>query len=293
MTDADDAPGVGVAVSTIGRPELAELLASLSTSRRRPVAVAVANQSGRLLDVGDYPFPVTVVTSTGGASRGRNDAVAALDGAGEVLAFPNDDSRYDEGLLTEVGSAFIGPDVPAAVAVRLDEARGPRFALPPAGTPLNRRTVWRAIEPATFVRRGAFESVGGFDESLGTGAPTVWGSGEGTDLLLRVMEQGGVVLSRSDLGVLGTGERRSLDFAAYVAKHRAYARGTGHVYQCHGYPWHDRVRTLAGPLLTAHRQDDRLSLSLRLAVARLVGRAEGLSGRSLRLGPGLGRRFPS
>ena len=284
---------LAVAITTVGRPALRELLDSLAGSQVHPVAVAIGNQSGGPLavDTAGYPFPVLVVSSSSGASRGRNDAVAALAGAGDVLAFPNDDTVYEPELVGEVLGAFAAPSAPAAVAIRLDEARGPRFALPPPGTVLTRRTVWRAIEPAMFVRRAAFDAAGGFDVSLGTGAGTPWGSGEGTDLLLRIMAAGGEVVSRSDLGVRGPGERRTLDPTAYVRKHRAYARGTGYLYRVHGYPVSDRLRTLAGPVVTARRQDDDLALSLRLAAARLVGRVEGLTGRSLDRGLGLGRRL--
>lgn len=286
-------PDVAVAITTVGRPRLRDLLDALARSQQLPVAVAVADQSGTGLQIDphDYPFPLVVVPSSGGASRGRNDAVSALRGAGSVLAFPNDDSSYEPTLLGAVAACFSGPAAPDAVAVRLDEAGGARFVLPDPGVPLTRRTVWRAIEPAMFVTRAAFEAVGGFEETIGTGAGTAWGSGEGTDLLLRIMAAGRPVVSRSDLAVQGHGERRTLDDAAFVRKHRSYARGTGYVYRVHDYPLRDRLRTLAGTLATAGRQDDRLGLSLRLAVARLLGRVEGLTGRSLARGRGFGRRL--
>lgn len=284
-------PDVAVAVTTIGRPAVAQLLASLAASRTLPVSVAVAHQGEGPLPAPTegWPFPLVVVRSGGGASRGRNEAVAALGGAGDVLAFPNDDSVYEPHLVEALRECFAGEGAPDAVAVRLEEHAGPRFVLPPPGTPLTKRTVWRAIEPTTFVRRPVFEAHGGFDEALGTGAGTDWGSGEGTDLLLRIMAAGGTVVSRSDLAVLGFGERRTLDDAAFVRKHRSYARGTGYLYRAHDYPARDRIRTLAGTVLTATRQDERLTLSLRLALARLLGRTEGLTGRSLARGRGFGR----
>ena len=254
----------------------------------------VANQSGASLglDPGAYPFPLHVLRSEGGASRGRNDGLAALDPACEVVAFPNDDSTYDPGTTAAVLSCFAGPHPPAAVACRLLDPRGERLRLPPPGTLLTRRTVWRAIEPATFFARGTLDRFGGFRPDLGTGSPSHWGSGEGTDLLLRVLAGGGRVVARPDITVHGAGERRGLDEDGLVAKHRAYARGTGYVYRLHGYGWYHRLRTLAGPLVKAATHDDDLRLSLRLARARSLGRLEGLSGRVLRGWPrrGVGRR---
>lgn len=283
---------VGLAITTIGRPELSDLLASVAASTRPPVAVAVADQSphGLALDRQDYPFPVILVRSGGGISRGRNHAVAALPVDCDVVGFPNDDSTYPPDLLAGIAAAFEPPG-PAAVACRLQEPGGARFALPASGTPLTRRTVWLAIEPALFVSRDALRTAGGFRPDLGAGAGTAWGSGEGTDLLLRVLAGDGTVIARPDLAVHGRGERRSLDDDALVAKHRSYARGTGRVYRLHGYPLRDRLRTLAGPVVQATRHAPEPGLSLRLAVARTAGRLEGLTGRSVAVGPGWLRRL--
>lgn len=274
---------LGIAVSTIGRPALTQLLASLARSTALPAGVAIANQSQRplLVDPADYPFPVVVVASSGGVSRGRNDAVQALPPECDVLGFPNDDNLYDTGTFREVLATFTRRPSPDAVACRLEDPEGERFRLPPAGQRLDRRNVWRAVEPATFVRRSCFDALQGFDTDIGTGAGSPWGSGEGTDLLLRLLATGGVVLSRPDLTVLGAGERRQLDPDALVAKHRAYARGTGHVYRLHGYPVSSRLRILAGPWVRPRRHAPGLQLSLRLAFARTLGRAEGLLDRPL------------
>lgn len=286
-------PGLGLVVTTIGRPGLAALLDSAERCRTPPLAVAVANQSGAPLPVpvDGYSFPVMVIASSGGVSRGRNDAFEVLDPRCEVVGFPNDDSEYRHDVLSAVVAAFAGEPPPAAVACRLEDPDGTRFVLPPPGALLTRRTVWRAIEPSMFVHRAAFVAAGGFRPDLGTGAASPWGSGEGTDLLLRLLEAGGRVVSRPDLAVHGPGERRDLDDEALIAKHRAYARGTGYVYRIHGYPWPARLRTAVGPLARATGHDAELALSLRLALARTVGRLEGLSARSLTPRAGVGRRL--
>lgn len=275
-------PSVGLALSTTGRPTLVDLLGSAAASSVPPIAVAVADHTPRGdLHVPQASLPVEVVASTGGVSRGRNDAVQALRGRCEVVGFPNDDCTYPPDTLELVAAAFAGPGAPVAVACTLLEPAGPRFRLPPRGAALGRRTVWRAIEPATFFRVDAFLDAGGFRDDLGAGAETPWQSADGTDLLLRMMAAGGLVVSRPDLVVLGCGERKGLSADAFVAKHRAYARGTGYVYRAHAYPLHDRVRLVVAPLLKAPALDDSLRLALRLALARSLGRVEGLTGRRL------------
>jgi hypothetical protein len=272
---------VGLAVTTTGARSVVGLLASAEASSVRPVAVAIANQSSRSLDLpaGHYRFPVEVVESSGGVSVGRNDACRALPDGLEIVGFPNDDSSLPPHSLQAVVEAFSSAAAPDAVACAMLDPTGPRFVLPPAGELLTRKTVWRAIEPATFIRRDTFVRLGGLRTDLGTGSASPWQSGEGTDLLLRLIADGGTVLSRPDIAVLGPGERRSLSDDEFVAKHRRYARGTGYVYRLHDYPLHIRLRLLIAPLVVATRHDPSLRLSLRLATARFMGRLEGLSAR--------------
>lgn len=276
-------PRIGLALSTIGRPSLHDLLASVAASTVLPEAVAVADHTpGQDLRVDDvHPFPVLVVPSTGGASRGRNDAAAALPPQCDLLGFPNDDNLYLPTTVERAVAAFSSSAPPAAVAGLLLDDDGPRFRLPPDGTVLDRRSVWRAIEPAMFVRRAEFDAVGGFRDDLGTGATSPWQSGDGTDVLLKVMARGGRVVSRPDVVVRGRGERKGLSEEKLIAKHRAYARGTGHVYRVHDYPLPVRLGVLVAPLVKATTHDPSLRLSLRLALARSAGRLEGMVGRPL------------
>lgn len=274
-------PSVGLALSTVGRPLLTELLSSAAASTRLPAAVAVADHTPNqdLTISGDYPFPVVVVPSVGGVARGRNDAAAALSARCDVLGFPNDDCLFPLTTIEQVSQAFAGPQPPAVVAGTLLDASGPRMRLPAAGTALDRRSVWRAIEPAMWVRSEVYEGADGLRDDLGTGADSPWQSGDGTDLLLRIMAGGGALRSRPDIVVLGRGERRDLAPDAFVAKHRAYARGTGYVFRLHSYPMRDQVRLVLAPLLKMATYDASLALSARIAAARAVGRIEGLAGR--------------
>jgi hypothetical protein len=278
--EALDLPTVAVAITTVGRPELDRLLESLVSSSLPPVAVAIANQSGRPLKLErtEFPFRLDVVDSGGGVSRGRNDAVGALRGEGDILAFPNDDSIYPPSCLEDVAKAFEMAPQASAIACSLVERGRPRFILPRGGF-LDRITVWRALEPSMFFRHEVFEEMSGFREDLGTGCSTPWQSGDGTDLLLRILEKGGVAIGRPEISVIGTGERRDLDADALVAKHRGYARGMGRVYRLHPYPLWVRARILVSPWLSLREHDPSINLSLRLAVARSVGRAEGLAGK--------------
>jgi hypothetical protein len=289
-----DRPVIGLAISTIGRPALTELLESAAASSQPPGAVAIANQSGRPLaiDIDRYPFPVTVVTSSSGASSGRNDALRALPDSVDVVGFPNDDSFYPPASLEVVASRFATDPPPDAVACSDGVGRAARSQLPAAGSVLDRRTAWLAVEWRTFVSRAAWVDVGGFRTDLGTGCRTPWQSGEGTDLLLRIIAGGGQVVSARDITIGGPGERRDLTDDQLVAKHRRYARGTGYVYRVHGYRVRDRLRILAGPWLGMRRFGPGIWLAVRIAIARFIGRIEGLSARCVDIGPGAGSPPP-
>lgn len=233
---------LGVVVTTVGRWEqLDRLIRSVTESEQVDALMAVANQSGHKAPSALMGARgVRWVDSGGGISRGRNDAMATLDGEADLLAFPNDHSWYPAGTLAAAAARFDATGRPGALAGSLVEPFGPRVRLPAAGRPLDRWTVWRAIEPAMFVAAGPAQRLR-FREDVGSGSPTPWQAGEGTDLLLRLLEAGHAVLSAPDLVVRGEGERRSLSSGEWRRKVRSYARGIGYVLRLHR----------AGPVETA------------------------------------------
>jgi hypothetical protein len=268
---------VGIAVTTTGRwAYLEELLESIRTATYPPVAIAIANQSGEEPPQALLAHPcVAVVDSRGGASQGRNDAAAALWDDVDVIAFPNDHSRYRDDTI-EVAARFFDADADlAGLAGTLLEPTGSRFKLPPRGTLLNRRTVWRAIESTMFVR----SSFAWFHPGIGPGSSSPWQAGEGTDLLLRMIDEGRRVIAAPEVVVLGPGERRSLNDREWKTKLRSYARGTGYVLRLHH----------AGPiesLVFVFKPPIRLLIppstgrpTLRECLDTVVGRLEGRLGR--------------
>jgi hypothetical protein len=284
MTAATAAePQLGLAVSTIGRPALKHLLQSAAESTRPPDVVVIANQSGTRLDLENqsYPFELRVISSAGGVSVGRNDAVAAMGDAIDVLGFPNDHSSYPESSLAEVMECFAGINPPSVVACSLTDPVQPRLPMPPRGSHLDRTTAWRAIEPATFVRREAFVAAHAFRTDLGTGCHTPWQSGEGTDLLLRLIAAKHTLISRPDIVVIGNSSDDEMLTRALIRKHRGYARGTGFVYRIHGYPPAAKARLVLAPWIRLSSLHDSYGTAVKICAARSLGRLEGLLGRTV------------
>jgi hypothetical protein len=227
---------------------------------------------------------IDVTTSSRGASVGRNTGVA-FGGAGlqdALVMFPNDTTWFPSGTLTAVRQRMDG-DVPAG-AVTVSTPSGPRFELPALGTPLDRRSVWRVIEMSLIIRLPLFRAAGGFDESIGTGAPTPWQAGEVTDFLLRALSttpdiaRGFRWIPATDAVVGGIEETAGLSSDERRWKLRAYGRGIGRVYARHPFPFWQRWGFVAAGLFIGLRRGE---YTLTDGIPAFVGRVEGLLGRSL------------
>ncbi len=128
------------------------------------------------------------------ASRARNLGLGhaarsgLLDEPG-IVAFPDDDARYPDGLLVHVADALddqtamvCGPYAPNATSVN-------RRRFPPTERELTPGLVMRvACTSNVFLRTRVVRTVGCFDESLGLGAR--YGSSEDTDYMLRALALG-------------------------------------------------------------------------------------------------------
>jgi hypothetical protein len=279
-----DHPRIGVAVTTVGRwDDLRELLGDLARQTQPPHAVAVAHHDvtaadelAALVRCFADTLSISTVVSPRGISNGRNAAAALLGDDVDWLYFPNDTSRIDDDFLERVGRhATSGTTV---CAVQLVDREGVRNALPAPGSPLTRRNVWGAIEPATLFERRAFHQAGRFSPSLGSGADTPWQAGEGTDLLLRMsLREGFAIEWIPDICVRAHTEFAHLTPAERSRKIRFYGRGSGYVYRRWDYPAWDKFRHVFGAALAPLRKRDKFRA--RDGVALMVGRAEGVLGR--------------
>jgi hypothetical protein len=278
---------LGLVVSTLGRAEpLERLLESLAPQLRSDDRVVLVAQD-RVLEVEalarryrDEGMAVDVVTSERGASRGRNAGVAALPAGERLLHFPNDTTWFPGGSLDAIRAR--GKDVEVGAVTVVDE-HGPKFRLPPAGTPLDRWNVWNVIEMGLLIRTSVFEEIGGFDPDLGTGAPTPWQAGEATDLLLRLAERrpdlaAGFRWLPPEVTVGGIADPVGLSPGERRRKLRAYGRGMGRVVARHPYPWWWRVAFAGGGLAFGLRHRDTNTIGDGWPV--FAGRAEGLLGRA-------------
>lgn len=165
-----------------------------------------------------------------GASRARNGGLAAT--SAPIIAYTDDDCVITEGWTAGVERALADPTV-GFVTGRIEADRETRLALSLSTADAPRRfsgeedPVECGSSANVAFRRDALESVGGFDEMLGPGAPL--GVAEDMDLFWRLLRVGwagaydpSLVVThlqwRSDGQALRQNFRYGLGAGAFVAK---------------------------------------------------------------------------
>ena len=245
-------------MGTLGRKdEVGAFLESLQRQDHRNFELLIVDQNPdeRLADlVAEYRkhFSIRRYRSAPGLSRARN--VGLRYATGDVIAFPDDDCWYPDGLLSYVAARLLAqPSLDGLTGRFVDGAGRAEGRWLAQSQELNRFNVWRgAISFSIFLRRPLVERIGGFDEALGVGAGTPWGAGEETDFLLRGMKEGGRIEFDHDL-VLHHPVKTADFGSAAIERQSRYEAGFGRVIRRGGFPlWYFPwvcSRTVLGSLL--------------------------------------------
>lgn len=227
---------ISLIIATLGqRPDdLCALLRSLVPQARFVREVIVVDQNPNhdqvpaLLGHFRDTLPIRHTRSEPGLSRARNHGLRLAEG--DLVAFPDDDCLYPESLLEGVVDWFESNFEYDILAVGVKDASGVISGnrWPSASCeirPLNafRTTFSSSLFICTDLARSAR-----FDELLGVGAGTPYGSGEETDYVLRLLRTN--ARGRLDRTRYVIHPRRDmLSGTASAARARAYGFGMGHV----------------------------------------------------------------
>ena len=234
-------PFLTLLVCTIGETDrLPRLAVSLSCQTRRDFELIVVDQSlpGRIdefLSLLPEWLDVRVVRSARGLSRARN--VGLQHCRADWVALPDDDAWYDDDLVERLAVLFSNhADYAVLTGVTRDEhgvlSNG---AFLERTAEINRGNVWSCGNSnGIFFRREAAEAVRGFDETLGVGSGTLFGAGEETDFILRILATGRKGRFLPDL-VVRHDQVHARQDAAHLLKARLYAQGYGRLLRLHGY----------------------------------------------------------
>ena len=179
---------------TINRDEvLREFFRSLARQQDPPsfeVILIDQNPDERLLPIiaeFEQFFPIRRYTATPGLSHARNIGLGYAQG--EIIAFPDDDCMYPENLLKSV-SDYLSEERIDGISTLVTDQHG-HFSgsfMYRSFRRISFHNVWRCgVSISIFVKRKAIGDIR-FDESLGVGSGTVYGSGEETDFLLNLIK---------------------------------------------------------------------------------------------------------
>jgi len=177
--------------------------------------------------------------TTPGLSRARN--LGLKEASGAIICFPDDDCTYPPELLKSVHDIFRKePQTDGISACVTDEAGkfytagGQMFRNP---CPIDRKNVWWCgVSVSIFFRRQAIDGVF-FDESLGVGSGTIFGSGEETDYLLSLLKSGKRLSYRPDLIV----HHPRFNGPWSAKRGMRYGCGMGRVLRKHGWSFFTAV----------------------------------------------------
>jgi glycosyltransferase involved in cell wall biosynthesis len=229
-------------LATIGRTgEVQRFLQHLAAQSYRSFELIVVDQNrdDRLIPIlTEYASSTKIVhlRSEKGLSRARNIGLRHI--SGNVVAFPDDDCWYPSDLLERVAEWFtLNPGSGGLTGRSEDEVGQPsqgRWQM--KGYELNRNNVWKsAISYSIFLRDIVIKTVGDFDESLGIGAGTPWGSAEETDYLLKALSMGARMFYEPSVVIHHGQAIREFDRSA-MSKAFSYGAGMGRVLRKHTYP---------------------------------------------------------
>ena len=228
-------------VATLGRDqELRRLFDSLQSQTYENFEVVVVDQNedervSRVVDGYRASFPLLIANSAPGLSKARN--VGLRMPLGDIVAIPDDDCWYPEKTLSMVAKIFTDtPGLAGVTGKSIDENRRPsQGRWSDVGLLVNSKNVWIAATSYTiFLRREVFANVGNFDETLGVGSGTKWGSGEEIELLLRALKAGYAIRYVPSLEIFHPEPIHRIDAKANL-RCRAYNRGLGRVLRMAGY----------------------------------------------------------
>ena len=245
-------------LATVGRTEeLKKFLEHLhmQTYANFELIVVDQNDDDRLVPIlKDYKekFSILHLRSKKGLSRARNVGLRYV--SGDIVAFPDDDCWYPPDLLERVANFFEEhPGVDGLTGRSVDENLSPSTTRWDFSKGIiNRLNVFkRATSISMFIKIYNHDEC--FDETLGVGAGTPWGSGEEMDYILRLLEKGQRIYYDPNLFVYHPQVIRQFDALA-IQRAFDYSCGMGRLLRKHRYPlWfvlYLCIRPIGGMLLS-------------------------------------------
>jgi glycosyltransferase involved in cell wall biosynthesis len=183
-------------VATLDRPnDLKNLLESLVLQTYKDFQVIIVDQSDNkdsFKIVDEYRFQLDIIylhSEIKGLSIARNVGLSLADG--DIIAFPDDDCCYSANVLELVSKHFLENASYHIISTNSQASIRDNSKYHSAPSSIRELNVWNIfstiISFTLFIRNNEINILK-FDESFGVGAQ--FGSGEETDLILRLIKEG-------------------------------------------------------------------------------------------------------
>lgn len=267
---------ISLIVSTINRVEpLYKLLDSLLEQTYKNFEVIIIDQNvdekveNIFYEYKNAKLNIIYTRSATGLSKGRNIGLGIA--TGDIIAFPDDDCWYFPTTLEKVVDIFNSDNKIFGVTGRcIDEFGVESVAkFPKLETTINKINVFScAVSVTLFVKKNNIF----FNERLGAGSGTIYGSGEESDYVLRIIETG-KRMQYSPYLIIGHPNVMSTPTCQRAL---SYGYGMGYLLRNHHYPpfivlsWF--IKPLVGSLLMLFRLSPQKSLFfLNTAIGRIHG----------------------
>jgi glycosyltransferase involved in cell wall biosynthesis len=233
------------------------------------------NRLEALLIQANVAFAILHLRSKPGLSHARNVGLASV--TGDIVAFPDDDCWYPDGLLARIVWEFQSHPLVDGFTGRSEDGKGHASggSFSRCQSKVNLNNVWKkGISYTIFLRSSVFAAVGLFDENLGLGARTPFLSGEETDYLIRAVKQGFNIQYLPDLVVFH--RNPVLYDQTHCNKAFHYGAGMGRVLSKHhynlSYNLYAVLRPVAGAILSlVTLRTRKAAYHLAIAKGRIFG----------------------
>lgn len=233
-------------VPTLGRVrEVARLFQSLVAQRDGGFEVILVDQNldDRLVElVASYRphFPVLHLRETQrGQSRARN--VGRPHVQGQIVAFPDDDCCYSDGLLADIAHLFQQNPTWDGVIVRVYDLDEDKNAFERCGDDHSQEVDYAkayhvGVSCAMFFRAHVTEQIA-FDEALGPGSGTPWGAGDDTEYLFQCLGAGYKLYYDATLHVRHPNPLKKNSFPQQIRREYFYGLGNGYFLGRYNLPY--------------------------------------------------------
>lgn len=184
-------------------------------------------------------FPILHIReSKKGQSHARNVGFRHVQG--DIVAFPDDDCIYTEGLLTNVARFFRTQPKHDGLITRIYDLEDNENAFEFCGDNQSQELDYTkayqvGISCALFFRKEVTETVA-FDENLGPGSGTRWACGDDTDYVFRCLDKGYKLFYDATLIVRHPNPHKKNKFRQHIGREYGYGIGKGYFLATHKLP---------------------------------------------------------